>query len=57
VKPDRSEQLKRLGDHPSVAQFGVTDAAIEIAAPDEAGDLALGPYAQPSAAAPPKAVA
>ena len=56
-RPARPDEVKRLGDHPSVAQFGVNDAAIEVAAADKAGDLVLGPYAQPSAAAPPKAVA
>jgi hypothetical protein len=55
-RPAHPDEVKRVGDHPSVTRFGVTDAAIEVAAADEAGQVVLGPYAQPSAAASPKAV-
>jgi hypothetical protein len=56
-RPARSDEVKRLGDHPVVARLRSEDATAEVAARDDDGELLLGPYQSPvSVAAEPAAV-
>ena len=48
-EPHRDE-VKRLGDHPTVIRLRVGDATVEVAADADHCDLLLGPYRQPAGA-------
>jgi hypothetical protein len=43
-RPARPDEVKRLGDHPVVVRVGMGSAMAEVAARDDDGELALGPY-------------
>src|SRR3954451_10209111 len=48
----RPDEIKRLGDHPVVARLRTQDAAAEVAARHDDGELLPGPYRAPGAATP-----
>ena len=43
-RPVRTDEVKRLGDHPVVVRLAMGGATAEVAARDDDGELALGPY-------------
>ena len=43
-RPARHDEVKRLGDHPTVVQLKVGGATAEVAANGDDTDLLLGPY-------------
>jgi hypothetical protein len=46
----RTDEVKRLGDHPGVIRVTTDSAAVEIAAKAEDTERLLGPYGQPAVA-------
>jgi hypothetical protein len=44
-RPARPDEVKRLGDHPVVVEFGATDATIEVATSGDEGESLLGRFA------------
>jgi hypothetical protein len=50
-RPARSDEVKRLGDHPGVIRVTADGATVEVAAKAEDTELLLGPYREPAAAA------
>jgi hypothetical protein len=46
-RPARPDEVKRLGERPTVIRLSVEDGTIEVAADDEDTDLLLGPYRSP----------
>jgi hypothetical protein len=47
-RPARSNEVKRLGDHPIVIRLKTGRATADVAAGGDDGDLLLGPYRRPS---------
>jgi hypothetical protein len=43
-RPARADEVKRLGDHPSVMRVTAGGATVEVAAKAEDNELLLGPY-------------
>ena len=43
-RPARPDEIKRLGHHPVVARLLTRDAAVDLAARDEDGELLRGPF-------------
>jgi hypothetical protein len=43
-RPARTDEVKRLGDHPDVMQVTAGGATLEVAAKAEDTELLLGPY-------------
>jgi hypothetical protein len=50
-RPAGPDEIKRLGDHPTVMRLRIGSATVEVAAHADAGKLLLGPYGKPLAAA------
>jgi hypothetical protein len=50
-RPARTDEVKRLGDHPCVIRVTADGATIEVAAQAEDTELLLGPYRKPAGAA------
>jgi hypothetical protein len=50
-RPARPDEIKRLGDHPVIARLMTDNAAAEVAARDDDGELLLGPYRRSGVAA------
>jgi len=48
--PAGPDEIKRLGDHPVIAQLRADNATAEVAARDDDRELLLGPYRTPGAA-------
>lgn len=46
-RPARTDQVKRLGDHPAVIRITGDGATVEVAAKAEDTELLLGPYRKP----------
>ena len=46
----RTDEVKRLGDHPGVIRVTADGATVEVAAKAEDTELLLGPYRKPAAA-------
>ena len=46
-RPAEPDEVKRLGDHPTVIRVRAGDATVEIAAADDDSELLLGPYRTP----------
>jgi Protein of unknown function (DUF2550) len=50
-RPALPDEVKRLGDHPIVAQLRIGDATVAVAAHGDESELLLGPYGKPVSAA------
>jgi hypothetical protein len=50
-RPARTDEVKRLGDHPGVIRVTADGATVEVAAKAEDIELMLGPYREPAYAA------
>jgi hypothetical protein len=48
-RPARTDEVKRLGDHPGVIRITADGATVEVAAKAEDIELLLGPYPEPVA--------
>jgi hypothetical protein len=48
-RPARTDEVKRLGDHPGVIRVTADGATVEVAAKAEDIELLLGPYPEPVA--------
>jgi hypothetical protein len=46
-RPARTDEVKRLGDHPGVIRVTAEGATVEVAAKGEDTELLLGPYPEP----------
>ena len=46
-RPARTDEVKRLGDHPGVIRVTADGATVEVAAKAEDTELLLGPYPEP----------
>ena len=44
-RPAEPDEVKRLGDHPTVIRVRADGATVEVAAHEDDGELLLGPYA------------
>jgi hypothetical protein len=49
-RPARTDEVKRLGDHPAVIRVTADGATVEVAAGAEDAELLLGPYREPASA-------
>jgi hypothetical protein len=49
-RPARTDEVKRLGDHPIVIELTSGNATLEVAAKPEDTEALLGPYRRPAAA-------
>jgi hypothetical protein len=49
-RPARTDEVKRLGDHPGVIRVTADGGTVEVAARAEDAELLLGPYRKPAAA-------
>jgi hypothetical protein len=49
-RPARTDEVKRLGDHPAVIRVTADGATVEVAAKAEDTELLLGPYREPASA-------
>ena len=49
-RPARTDEVKRLGDHPGVFRLTADGATVEVAAKADDTELLLGPYREPAAA-------
>ena len=49
-RPARTDEVKRLGDHPAVIRVTADGATVEVAAKAEDTELLLGPYRKPAEA-------
>ena len=49
-RPARTDEVKRLGDHPGVIRVTADGATVEVAARAEDAELLLGPYREPAGA-------
>ena len=49
-RPARTDEVKRLGDHPSVIRVTAGGATVEVAAQAEDTEFLLGPYREPASA-------
>ena len=49
-RPARTDEVKRLGDHPGVIRVTADGATVVVAAKAEDTELLLGPYREPAAA-------
>jgi hypothetical protein len=47
-RPARTDEVKRLGDHPGVIRITAGGATVEVAAKAEDTELLLGPYREPA---------
>ena len=47
-RPARTDEVKRLGDHPGVIRVTADGATVEVAAKAEDTELLLGPYRKPA---------
>jgi hypothetical protein len=47
-RPARTDEVKRLGDHPVVIRVTADGATVEVAAKAEDTELLLGPYSKPA---------
>jgi hypothetical protein len=47
-RPARTDEVKRLGDHPGVIQVVADGATVEVAAKAEDTELLVGPYHEPA---------
>jgi hypothetical protein len=47
-RPARADEVKRLGDHPTVIRVTAAGATVEVAARAEDTELLLGPYRKPA---------
>ena len=47
-RPARTNEVKRLGDHPVVIRVTAEGATVEVAARAEDAELLLGPYREPA---------
>jgi hypothetical protein len=47
-RPARTDEVKRLGDHPTVIQVRTGGATVEVAAHGDDAELLLGPYRTPA---------
>jgi hypothetical protein len=45
-RPARTDEVKRLGDHPGVIRVTANGAAVEVASKAEDTELVLGPYSE-----------
>jgi len=52
-RPARTDEVKRLGDHPVVIRVTADGATVEVAAKADDSELLLGPYRKPAAATAP----
>jgi hypothetical protein len=46
-RPAHHDEVKHLGEHPTLIRVGAGDATVEIAAHDDDGELLRGPYRKP----------
>jgi hypothetical protein len=46
-RPARTDEVRRLGDHPGVIRVTADGATVEVAAKAEDTELLLGPYPEP----------
>jgi hypothetical protein len=51
-RPARTDEVKRLGDHPGVIRLTAQGATVEVAARAEDVELLPGPYGKPAGAVP-----
>jgi hypothetical protein len=49
-RPARTDEVKRLGDHPGMIRVTAGGATVEVAAKAEDTELILGPYREPAGA-------
>jgi len=51
-RPARPDEVKRLGEHPTVIRVSTGTATVEVAAHGEDAELLVGPYGTPAGAVP-----